>query len=384
MGLSFKAFTAVHKDMDYKSYYNHMREHSKKLLDYLSKNRDQYIGIEYISAAGTSESLMSRFGHSMLRFVDRDMNYGNDIVLSFEADIPEQDEVVAKYKKGLKGEYGVLPRLDLLQNFWEGYVRYESRPLERFIIPTTKEMREKIIDELVRINNDLSTLDNYTFLNRNCAGLLAQLFLDTGISTKSQSLQGRVPILFDGWLRGSLLAPYKSIRSLSPFIVYKKAKDILGLADDKKLNDYATWPENSIELLTNQMSKKEILFLYNEMWDLPHTIGSALAKKARYGSDLDYYDTIGMKILPESIYDLCLDQDCAQNNLKIEVALFGEEEAKKQDRKRFLQYRKAIYKKKKQHGSVIYTYVERRNAFSENNFLQNIRTNFEQLLYINN
>ena len=206
---------------EYLKYYNQIKELSSNLLSVLDSNRDRIIGIEYISASGTSESVMSRFGHSMLRFVDNDNDYTNDIVLSFEANIPSG---VIDYEKGLTGAYSIYPRLDFLVNFWERYVRGENRPLERFIIPTNDIMMNALIDELVKVSKDVSMLDTYTFLNRNCAGILAQLFLNIGIITKSKGLNSRVPVLFDNWLSGSLLCTYKERKDAFQDNEYLQAK----------------------------------------------------------------------------------------------------------------------------------------------------------------
>ena len=85
-------------------------------------------------------------------------------------------------------------------------------------------MINALIDELVKVSKDVSLLDTYTFLNRNCAGILAQLFLNIGISTKSKGLNSRVPVLFDNWLSGSLLYTYKERKDAFQDNEYLQAK----------------------------------------------------------------------------------------------------------------------------------------------------------------
>jgi hypothetical protein len=352
-------------------------ESSAQLLKQLDQNRDRYVGIEYISAAGTSEAMMSRFGHSLLRFVDNDNDYTNDVVLSFEANTPSSQ---IDYQKGIMGGYEVLPRFDLLQNFWVRYVRHQSRPLHRLVIPSNKEMRNKLIDELVRMQQDPSVLGDYTFLNRNCAGVLAQLFINTELSFKSKSISGRVPVLFQNWLNSSLLVPYAPIISLSPYNVFKKVKTSLSLEDEIKINDYEKWPDDSTSKLRNSLNQKELLFLYNELSDLPFEIGRGLLKGNRYSEELTFNKTIGMTSIPHSLYQLCETESCARHNLKIESKIWGRSNSLKQLNKRTRKFIRTTYKKRKVRGSVIPTYVRNSKSFTQNKLIKQIKLNFNLLL----
>ena len=139
-------------------------------------------------------------------------------------------------------------------------------------------MINALIDELVKVSKDVSLLDTYTFLNRNCAGILAQLFLNIGISTKSKGLNSRVPVLFDNWLSGSLLTPYKSIRSLFPQGVFHSVRKLLNLNKSISINDYSQWPNNSVAQLRDKLTNTEILFLYRELWDMPVSLSDELIK----------------------------------------------------------------------------------------------------------
>lgn len=365
---------------EYSQYYNQVKELSSSLLSILDSNRDRIIGIEYLSASGTSESVMSRFGHSMLRFVDNDNDYTNDIVLSFEADIPDG---IIDYGKGLTGVYSIYPRLDFLVNFWERYVRGENRPLERFIIPTNDIMLNALIDELVKVSEDVSLLDTYTFLNRNCAGILAQIFLNSGISTKSKGLNARVPVLFDNWLSGSLLTPYQSIRSLSPQGVFDSVRKLFKLDKNILINDYSKWPSNSVDLLRAKLTNTEILFLYRELWDMPVSLSDELIKGIKYTNSFGYQDVVGMKVLPSKIYKLCESMRCAYENIQNERNIWGEEISLNKSNWRKRRYLNAVYRKVKERGSVLYTYKERKDAFQDNEYLQAIRKNYEKLILAN-
>ncbi len=115
----------------------------RRLLKRLKKK--QIIGLELIVAASSKSRIQSRFGHTLLRFVDNYGNSGNDLVLSFVADL---DGPKISNRRGVFGGYPVFPLLKKLRNFNQDYIKNENRSLERHIIPSTAQMRSDLISIL--------------------------------------------------------------------------------------------------------------------------------------------------------------------------------------------------------------------------------------------
>jgi hypothetical protein len=142
-----------------------MYQENEKLLKRLEKRltNGQVIGIELVIAAPTSIRFESKWGHSMMRFVDNVRTSNNDIALGFIADL---DTPKTSYIKGAIGSYPVFPMLKTLGGFTEQYIKGEDRALNRYIIPTTPAMIQKMITRLRAIWDELK--------NKNEASLIKQ------------------------------------------------------------------------------------------------------------------------------------------------------------------------------------------------------------------
>lgn len=118
-------------------------QHFQRLYKRFKNNH--IIGLEVIIASSSWSNIESGFGHTMLRFVD---NYGtpdDDIVVSFIADV---DSNSLNYIKGIFGGYSVFPLFKTLRSFMNDYINTQRRDLDRYIILSTKEIRNNLIDEL--------------------------------------------------------------------------------------------------------------------------------------------------------------------------------------------------------------------------------------------
>ncbi|MBC74674.1 MAG: hypothetical protein CME64_01540 [Halobacteriovoraceae bacterium] len=331
--------------------YTALLKRSDSLAQYLAQSRDRIIGVEFILASGTDEQIFSRFGHSLLRFVDNDADYTNDVVLSFEAKVTDAN---IDYMEGLSGGYETIARFDTLYNFWIRYVRLEDRPLERYIIPLTPRLRKNLIDKVLAYHSGDEALPNYTFLEQNCARVLSQLFIDAGLSSKDLTLGTRVPQYLNGWLNNSLLTPFKPIISLAPYTVFKKAADITDIALEDFRN-YDLWTDKVVQKLREGLEQKELLFLFRELWDLPNDLGLALIKDKTYlhAKDLTHNDVVGMTIVPASMYQICEDYDCARQNILHEQRIWGIESSKVQAKTRIKKFVRNNFYKKRNRTSVV-------------------------------
>lgn len=121
------------------------KETNDKYMGRLLALRGNLIGLELLIAEKTNAYIGSRWGHSMLRFIDGDNDPLNDLVLGFVAEV---DTPSLSLSKGLSGGYPVIPLVQPLRLFIASYVRDEGRPLERHIFPTSEGDRNEVIDTL--------------------------------------------------------------------------------------------------------------------------------------------------------------------------------------------------------------------------------------------
>ncbi len=132
-------------------------QNNEKILSRLVRRleKNQIKGLELIVAASGKTRMESRFGHTLLRFVDNNGNASDDIVLSFVADL---DGPELSSRRGIFGGYPVYPLLKTFRMFNKDYVKNDERSLERHIIPSTREMRSDLVQKLIEQWNELQDL----------------------------------------------------------------------------------------------------------------------------------------------------------------------------------------------------------------------------------
>jgi hypothetical protein len=132
-------------------------QNNEKILSRLVRrmSKNQIKGLELIVAASGKTRMESRFGHTLLRFVDDNGNASDDIVLSFVADL---DGPELSSRRGIFGGYPIYPLLKTFRMFNKDYVKNDERSLERHIIPSTREMRKELVEKLIEQWNELQTV----------------------------------------------------------------------------------------------------------------------------------------------------------------------------------------------------------------------------------
>ncbi|WP_127716036.1 DUF4105 domain-containing protein [Halobacteriovorax sp. HLS] len=124
-----------------------MYQLNKKFVKRLEKKIEakQIIGLELIIAEKSDIRVESRFGHAMFRFVDSDSDPGNDITVSFVADVDGPDMSTVG---GITGKYTIFPVFKSMRLYIKQYIKDDGRPLERHIIPSDNSMREDLLATL--------------------------------------------------------------------------------------------------------------------------------------------------------------------------------------------------------------------------------------------
>lgn len=114
-------------------------------------------GIEVLIAEPGDERIQSQFGHAMVRFISPQSkeNPGSDLVLNFVAYVHTPR---LSARGGLSGEYAIVPEVMTLSQALTKYLQNEGRPLRRMIIPTSKDMREDLLQSLFRWWSELEAV----------------------------------------------------------------------------------------------------------------------------------------------------------------------------------------------------------------------------------
>jgi hypothetical protein len=296
---------------------------SQAQVEELLASQDKIIGVEVIIAQGSSIALESHWGHALMRFVSSTGSWAQDFVLEF---VGETGNAKVSVSKGLLGGYAAAPELDSMQSDWSDYIASESRDLTRVIIPTSPEMRERLLQTLLQwLANPSKHLKNYTFLNNNCGGLMTRYLQDAGLP--HDGIRARIPAHIPRYLKKLLLNPYPELVIPSPVSLFSKAAEILGISM-KDLKDGNDWPADSADrlgtALTDLEIKKMLRFLSPKM---PKAVFLSLEKDHNYfngGAGPD--ETAGIKKVPAELYQLCGDEACVTKITEAERSLWSDDE----------------------------------------------------------
>lgn len=323
---------------------------SKHHIEALLSNTQNIIGIEHLLADGLDDRIASKWGHSLLRFVDNDDNPLNDIVLSFVAFTPP-DRI--NNLKALTGGYAVIPVVTTLAEMWNKYTLNEGRIFTRTIIQTNSEIRTNLITDLAEWRNDPAKYGRYGFLNNNCAGILKDYLQDSGIQHLTSG--GLAPTSVDDWLAKGLITSTPNIRfTTSPKAIFETAMNTLGL-NFEQFYSGKNWPANSYELLSTVLTWEELSFIYIQHTFLPAHVAKSIVKN-KPKKKAGYIDTyLGHKPIPSILYQLCTDVRCARNFVEMQGHVWDKEALTKMREQmgRFYKYNLRMLKEKKWNASTI-------------------------------
>ncbi len=130
------------------------------------------MGLEIWIASPTWAQPESYFGHVFLRFVDRDDDPLNDIVVNFNQMILDPQKMYAKSFGG----YPMVPKFFTLMDSFVAYMKLEVRPLRRFIIPTSPRLMSNLKHVLKALVDAPYLLEDYHYTQNNClTGILKAL-----------------------------------------------------------------------------------------------------------------------------------------------------------------------------------------------------------------
>ena len=192
---------------------NELIQNTSKQILKLNQNKEKIIGVEFILVNPFDQQIESNWGHSLLRFVDDDNSWTNDIVISFSALTNSDDSSTEQKIKGLIGGYEIIPHTDSLGGFWREYTRKNGRSLKRYPLLLNRESLDQIIEILHKWIQDPTYFGKYFYTSRNCTTLLGALLNKAGVITISDI--PAKPTEFPRWLKFNLIAPYHGIEMLN-------------------------------------------------------------------------------------------------------------------------------------------------------------------------
>lgn len=275
-------------------------------VDFLFANADQIIGVEAIVAEGSDKAFYSRFGHAMLRFVKADGDFATDRVVSLVADVDMEELDAAK---ATFGGYRVLPLVRSLGEFWNAYVKTEGRPLSRHVILSNPELRQRLLQTLKAWIDNPDLAGSYTFLNNNCVGALARLLQRAGFPSEP-GIDPKIPMNMGVWLNRSFLSPFPALQVESAKVLFDRMSGAFGI----RLGDIVegrNWPADSAETLMREFDDLAIKRMLIELPNMPYDVRRALIRSHNFrdgGATLE--EVMSFKILPERLYQICLDDSC--------------------------------------------------------------------------
>lgn len=358
--------------------YAQTSKYLKRLQERFDKN--QILGIELVIAAPTESAVESRWGHSMMRFVDDVGTAADDVMFGFVAEV---DDLKINYLKGIVGSYPTYPALQSLRLFNQQYIKEQDRPLERIIVPSTSEFRRQMIEklmseweevqqkntdsyqreitqslekirkvqaskkfkntklEILRTESDLiysfallegedvvysepvyfrmakaSDLAGYTFFTQNCAGALIHYLEDLKIISKKS-------LGWDGRVPVNLPQYFeKNGLSYLPKLVipgiYELKQKILKILNVKaeELYDFDKWPKDISTQLVNSLSQREKLLLLETYSLFPDEVITAV-KNSLPATKPTYEEIFGVVSIPAQVYENCATVQCAKEQMRL-------------------------------------------------------------------
>lgn len=296
--ISSSAFAA---NDDFKVMLERYLAFNKERADYLVSNKEKIVGIEII-IADQANGLASRFGHALLRFVDKDGLWANDAVVSFGA---LSEEETYSLWKGVFGGYPILPQVMNLHEYWTQYTKTERRDLKRYVLNLSPEQLEQFIDVSFKYIQAPEKLKNYTFTKNNCVGVISKFLIEAGLTVDSK--QAIIPSNVHNWLRKNNLTVFPEFTMKNPAQLEGK----LAAQDVNKL---------SSEQLLQNFNMQELSYIYLNKNDLSFAHFNFLSKHL-VNTNADIDDAFSFTDLSLKLYDRCLSLKCFRDFNKFEKQL---------------------------------------------------------------
>lgn len=230
---------------------------NQEKIKIIDANRHRYKGVEII-VADKADSMASRFGHAMLRLIDDDGTWTNDVVISFTALSYEENYDL---RRSIFGGYAISPQVMTLHEYWSMYTKDEERDLRRFVVTLSPEKINNLFDTLFKYIREPELLKDYTFLKNNCIGVITKIMVESGVTKKKSTL--KIPTNIDKWLKKNELALYPEFTMKNHKETVSKARnlDLNALSEDELTQTFTPQELHYLVLNDNSLKEKTVDFL---------------------------------------------------------------------------------------------------------------------------
>jgi len=304
-------------------------ELSKTNLQFLNVNKDHIIGIEFLLAQDGGGFFEKNY-LPLIRFIDNDINPGNDIVISF---LPERD-MNHPYV-----EHRSIMVVDNLKDYLPTFQNKSSYNLNRYIIPTNVQIRNELISNLNLWFTNANLRGEFSLLYNNSSILLFNFLNTIEAFTRYKATRlstGRRPRYNDivkvsaglkpTYLADSLktygIASYPKLKIESLTVDTIKLEKVLS-TNEVGLQSGEGWPANAVDLIEYDFSDLAIKRILQTYQNMPVQIRDELSRKHSFkiGAKLD--EVLGFKMAPVELYQLCDSSICAQNIHQLGNSVWG-------------------------------------------------------------
>lgn len=242
---------------DFKEMLERYLEFNKQRAEYLVSTKDNIVGVEII-IADEANNLASRFGHALLRFVDKDGLWANDAVVSFGALSEEENYSIWK---GIFGGYPFLPQVMNLHEYWTQYTKTEKRDLKRYVLNLSPDQLDKFLNISFDYILHPEKLKNYTFTKNNCVGVVSKFLIEAGLTVDDK--QAIVPNNVHKWLKRNSLTVFPVFTMKNPAALEKRIAetDLNEISADELVKNFNDSELSYIYLNKTDLSFEHFLFL---------------------------------------------------------------------------------------------------------------------------
>lgn len=280
---------------DEKTFKDNLKTHiqiHKDRADYLISKRSDIVGIEIVIADRAS-NIASRFGHALIRFVDKNGLWANDLVVSFGA-LSETEKL--SLVKGVFGGYKILPEIMSFHEYWNRYTQNENRDLRRFVLNLDKKQLNQFLDVTFNYIKNPEKLKNYTFAKNNCVGVISKFLIEANLTVDDK--QAIVPARVHKWLKKNQLTVFPELTMKNPASLEKRVStvDLHNMSHSELIKEF-----NIQELSYIYFNKQELSFSQIE------GISSYLLANNFVADDAFSFTDIASKL-----YKRCHSENCFQ------------------------------------------------------------------------
>lgn len=324
------------KSNDFQTYAQTVRENTEQMEREFKKN---HIGLELIFSEGSFKQIESLTGHVFLRLIDEDNDDSNDTTISFNMVSVNKEK---KYENAFKGA-GNIPLVGILLEKIVQYMKYDSRPLVRHILPTTPERLEVIKGMLLDIAVANRVTKDYNFVRNNCMTAILRVLKHAGYPVISKTIAD-IPSTIGNILEINGMSYYPRLKKIvgaadvieklrskhSPNFLektYNFAKESVSDFEAQDIHEMEEFKNSIIDLNQDEFNRLIYFWPYKWVSQINWAYSLIETKSGRLPGVETY---LPLAKLDSSLYQVCEldDMSCVSDRSQAAIDYFGEKKLK--------------------------------------------------------